>query len=47
MTTNEMILKTLTTKVTKEPKYKSILEDMGFTISIIGQLNAKLLDRHL
>lgn len=32
MTTNEMILKTLTTKVTKEPKYKSILEDMGFTI---------------
>ena len=32
MTTNEMIFKTLTTKVTKEPKYKSILEDMGFTI---------------
>ena len=32
MTTNEMIFKTLTTKVTKEPKYKSILKDMGFTI---------------
>lgn len=32
MTTNEMIYKTLTTKVTKEPKYKSILEDMGYVI---------------
>ena len=32
MTTNEMIYKTLTTKITKEPKYKSILEDMGFKI---------------
>lgn len=32
MTTNEMIYKTLTTKTTKEPKYKSVLEDMGFTI---------------
>lgn len=32
MTTNQMIYKTLTTKVTKEPKYKSVLEDMGFTV---------------
>lgn len=32
MTTNQMIYKTLTTKVTKEPKYKSVLDDMGFTV---------------
>ena len=32
MTTNEMIYKTLTKKVTKEPKYKSILEDMGLQV---------------
>ena len=34
MTTNEMILKTISTKTTKEPKYKSILEDMGYVICI-------------
>lgn len=32
MTTNEMIYKTITTKLTKEPKYKSILEDMGYKV---------------
>ncbi len=34
MTTNEMILKTISTKTTKEPKYKSILENMGYVICI-------------
>ena len=32
MTTNEMILKTLTTKMEKEPKYRSVLADMGIEI---------------
>lgn len=32
MTTNEMIYKTITTKLTKEPKFKSILEDMGYVV---------------
>lgn len=32
MTTNEMIYKTLTTKLTKEPIYKSILEDLGYVV---------------
>ena len=32
MTTNEMIWKTLTTKTEKEPKYKSVLADMGIEI---------------
>lgn len=32
MTTNEMIWKTLTTKMEKEPKYRSVLADMGIEI---------------
>ena len=32
MTTNEMIYKTITTKMSKEPKFKAVLEDMGFEI---------------
>lgn len=32
MTTNEMIYKTITTKLTKEPTYKSVLEDLGYEI---------------
>lgn len=32
MTTNEMIYKTITTKLTKEPTYKTILEDMGYEV---------------
>ena len=32
MTTNEMILKTISTKLTKEPIYKSILEDLGYEV---------------
>ena len=32
MTTNEMIYKTITTKLAKEPIYKSILEDLGYEV---------------
>ena len=32
MTTNEMIYKTINTKLTKEPKFKSVLEDMGYEV---------------
>lgn len=32
LTINEMILKTISTKLNKEPKYKEILEAMGYTI---------------
>ena len=32
MTTNEMIWKTLTTKMEREPKYRSVLTDMGIEI---------------
>jgi len=32
MTTNEMIYKTISTKLTKTPKYKDVLEDMGFRV---------------
>lgn len=32
MTTNEMILATIKTKLTKVPKYKSVLEDMGYEV---------------
>ena len=32
MTTNEMILKTIKTKLTKTPIYKSILEDLGYEV---------------
>lgn len=33
MTVNEMIYKTLTTKITKEPKYKDALEKLGYELS--------------
>lgn len=32
LTINEMILKTISTKLNKEPKYKEILETMGYTV---------------
>ena len=32
MTTNEMIYKTMNTKLTKEPIYKSVLEDLGYEV---------------
>ena len=32
LTTNQMILKTISTKANKEPKYKAILEDMGLKV---------------
>lgn len=32
MTTNDMIYKTITTKLTKEPIYKSVLEDLGYEV---------------
>ena len=32
MTTNEMIYKTINTKLTKEPVYKSVLEDLGYEV---------------
>lgn len=32
MTTNEMIYKTITTKLTKTPVYKSVLEDLGYEV---------------
>ena len=32
MTTNEMIYKTINTKLTKEPMYKSVLEDLGYEV---------------
>lgn len=32
MTTNEMIMATIKTKLTKQPKYKSILEDLGYIV---------------
>ena len=32
MTTNEMIYKTITTKLTKTPTYKSVLEDLGYEV---------------
>ena len=32
MTTNEMIYKTISTKVAKEPIYKSVLEDLGYEV---------------
>ena len=41
MTTNEMILNTLKTRTTREPKYKSILEDMGFVVT-----DEKLVENH-
>lgn len=33
LTVNEMILKTLTTKITKTPKYKEVLETMEYTLN--------------
>lgn len=33
LTVNEMILKTLTTKITKIPKYKEILENLGYELN--------------
>ena len=32
MTVNEMIYKTLNTKITKEPKYKNVLEKLGYEL---------------
>ena len=32
MTVNEMIYKTLTTKITKEPKYREVLEALGYEL---------------
>lgn len=32
ITVNEMIYKTITTKTNKEPKYKNVLEAMGYTV---------------
>ena len=32
MTTNEMIYKTISTKLNKEPIYKSVLEDLGYKV---------------
>ena len=32
MTTNEMIYKTISTKLTKTPIYKSVLEDLGYEV---------------
>ena len=32
LTINEMIYKTISTKLKKEPKYKEILEQLGYTV---------------
>lgn len=32
ITVNEMIYKTITTKTSKEPKYKDVLKAMGYTV---------------
>lgn len=37
MTTNEMIYKTIMTKLEKEPKYRSVLEDMGYEVYDSGK----------
>ena len=45
MTVNEMIYKTLNTKITKEPKYKNVLEKLGLDLILIIFLKIKILKK--